>query len=55
MKKKTASDINEQSDANTTRTRRKTKKAGVGKVVTGFVVGSVVGATVGLLLAPASG
>ena len=31
------------------------KKAGVGKVVTGLVVGSVIGATVGLLIAPASG
>ena len=30
-------------------------KGGVGKVITGLVVGSVVGATVGLLMAPASG
>ena len=30
-------------------------KSGIGKVVTGLVVGSVIGATVGLLMAPASG
>ena len=30
-------------------------KGGIGKVVTGLVVGSVVGATVGLLMAPSSG
>lgn len=29
--------------------------AGIGKVVTGLLVGGVVGATVGLLMAPASG
>jgi gas vesicle protein len=46
MKKKNTSDTN---------TSKKTKKAGVGKVITGLAVGSVVGATVGLLLAPASG
>ena len=49
MKKKTT---NNTSDA---KTRKKTKKVGVGKVITGVAVGSVVGATVGLLLAPASG
>lgn len=31
------------------------ERSGIGKVVTGLVVGSVVGATVSLLLAPASG
>ena len=30
-------------------------KAGLGRVITGLVVGSMVGATVGLLMAPASG
>lgn len=30
-------------------------KGGIGKVVTGIVIGSVVGATVGLLMAPSSG
>ena len=42
-------------DTNTRKIAKKTKKAGVGKVITGLAVGSVVGATVGLLLAPASG
>ena len=49
MKKKTTNENAE------TKTRKRTKKVGVGKVITGVAVGSVVGATVGLLLAPASG
>ena len=49
MKKKTTNESAE------TKTRKRTKKVGVGKVITGVAVGSVVGATVGLLLAPASG
>jgi gas vesicle protein len=49
MKKKNTSNTTD------TNTSKKTKKAGVGKVITGLAVGSVVGATVGLLLAPASG
>jgi len=49
MKKKNRSNTTD------TNTSKKTKKAGVGKVITGLAVGSVVGATVGLLLAPASG
>ena len=50
MKKKTTNET-----AETTKTRKRAKKVGVGKVITGVAVGSVVGATVGLLLAPASG
>ena len=49
MKKKTTNDTAE------TKTRKRTKKVGIGKVITGVAIGSVVGATVGLLLAPASG
>src|SRR5918993_2326741 len=49
MKKKTTNENAE------TKTRKRTKNVGVGKVITGVAVGSVVGATVGLLLAPASG
>ena len=49
MKKKTTNDTTE------TKSRKRTKKIGVGKFITGVAVGSVVGATVGLLLAPASG
>ena len=49
MKKKTTNENPE------TKTRKRTKRVGVGKVITGVAVGSVVGATVGLLLAPASG
>jgi gas vesicle protein len=49
MKKKNTSNTTD------TNTSKKTKKAGVGKVITGLAVGSVVGAAVGLLLAPASG
>ena len=37
------------------KSHRNHKKAGVGKVVTGILVGGVVGATVGWLTAPASG
>ena len=48
MRKK---NTNHTSDIHTT-TSKKTKKSGVGKVITGLAVGSVVGATVGLLLAP---
>jgi len=49
MKKKNTSNTTD------TNTSKKTKKAGVGKVITGLAVGSVVGVAVGLLLAPASG
>jgi gas vesicle protein len=37
------------------KSHRNHKEAGVGKVVTGILVGGVVGATVGWLTAPASG
>ena len=49
MKKKTTNNTSE------VKTRKRTKKIGVGKVIAGVAVGSVVGATVGLLLAPTSG
>jgi len=37
------------------RERNRENKAGLGKVITGLVVGGIVGAAVGLLMAPTSG